>query len=205
MKILAEHEAKELLARYNIPTPMFKTIASLDDLNDMSISYPVALKVSSPDILHKTDVGGVRLNILNKEDLASAYGEFQMKFPGKICIVEAMAPQGIECIAGIINDPVFGMCIMVGIGGVFTELYNDVSFRIIPITSKDAEAMLEDLQARRIFHGYRVTVDRKALIELLLNLSRMAEDIPIHQFDLNPIFLYEHGLNVVDAKGIIGG
>lgn len=204
MKILAEHEAKTLLARYDIPIPVFKTILSSDDLDAVSIPFPVALKVSSPEVLHKTDAGGVLLNIWNKDDLAHEYNELQKKFPGKTCIVEAMAPRGIECIAGIVDDITFGMCIMVGIGGIFTELYNDASFRMLPIISKDAEEMLEDLEARRIFHGYRVTVDRKALVSLLLKLSRMAEDLHIKQFDLNPIFLYEHGLTVVDAKGIIG-
>jgi len=205
VKTLAEHEAKQLLKNYGIPTTRFELIETQEDIEKLSLTYPVALKISSPRILHKTDVGAVILNIKNSEELVQAYRELQKKFPGEMCMVEEMAEPGIELIAGIVDDRAFGLCIMVGMGGIFAEIYRDVSFRMLPITQKDAEEMLDDLRARTIFHGYRVKVDRKALVSLLVRLSDMAGEIAIHQFDLNPVFLYERGVRVIDAKGIIGG
>lgn len=205
VKTLAEHEAKQLLRNYGIPTTRFEVIERREDLENLNLAYPVALKVSSPRILHKTEMGAVVLNIPNRDELARAYETLQQNFPGEVCMVEEMAEPGIELIAGIVDDRAFGPCIMVGMGGIFAEVYQDVSFRMLPITRKDAEEMLDDLRARPIFHGYRVQVDRNALISLLMKLSDMAGEIAIHQFDLNPIFLYERGVRVIDAKGMIGG
>jgi len=199
--ILAEHEAKELIAKYGIKVPKYKVIENADEINNIKLNFPVALKVSSPKILHKTDVGGVVLDIKNRRELRKKFKELKNKFPKEKFIVEEMAKKGIEVIAGIVKDKAFGKCIMVGMGGIFTEIYKDVSFRMLPISKEDAKHMLNDLKAKEIF--YRVKADREALINVLLKLSKMADEIKIKQLDLNPIFLYEKGCIAVDAKIIL--
>ena len=203
MRILAEHEAKKLLLEYGIPTTKFEEIKDENDINNLKLSYPVVLKVSSPKILHKTDVGGVILNINSKEKLLEEYEKLRQRFPEEIFIVEEMEKQGIEMIAGIVNDVAFGKCIMVGMGGIFTEIYKDVAFRMLPIKKEDAEDMLNDLKASKIFHGYRVKIDKEALIDILLKIAKIANELPVKQLDLNPIFLYEKGAKIIDAKIIM--
>ena len=203
MKALAEHEAKKLIARYGIEVPRFKVIEKENDLREIDMNYPVALKVSSPRILHKTDVGGVILNIASKEMLLSSFHSMREKFPGEKFIVEEMEKGGVEIIAGVIEDNAFGKCIMVGMGGIFTEIYRDVAFRMLPIDEKDAEEMLSDLKAGKIFHGYRMNLKKDAVINILLKMSRMAEEMKIKQMDLNPVMVSESGAKAVDAKIIM--
>lgn len=203
MKIFAEYEAKSLLLKYGIPTTKFELIKNEEDIKNLDMNYPLVLKVSSPRILHKTDVGGVVLNIGSMEELLEEYKNLRKKFPREKFIVEEMEKQGVEIIAGIVNDAAFGKCIMVGMGGIFTEIYKDVAFRMLPITKKDAEDMLNDLKAREIFYGHRLNLDKKALIDILLKIAKIAEEMSIKQLDLNPIFLYEEGAKVIDAKIIM--
>ena len=201
MKALAENEVKDILKKYGIPTTNYIVIGEKEDLETINLSFPLALKVCSPDILHKTDLGAVELNIPDKEILLKAFKKFKKKFPNEKFLLEEMEKEGIEIIAGVIKDSTFGLSIMVGIGGIFTELYHDVSFRVIPITKKDAEDMLEELKGKQIFECFRnMKADKEALISLLLKLSQLAQNESISQMDLNPIFLYKKGLTVVDAK-----
>ena len=201
MKALAENEVKNLLKKYDIPTTNYIVIQDMGDLETIHLSFPVALKVCSPDILHKTELGGVQLDIPDKQALLTAFKKFKKKFPKQKFLLEEMEKKGIEIIAGVIKDSTFGLSIMVGIGGIFTELYHDVSFRVIPITPKDAEDMLEELKGKQIFEGFRnMKADKKALINLLMKLSHLAQNESISQMDLNPIFVYKKGLTVVDAK-----
>ena len=201
MKALAENEVKDILKKYDIPTTNYTVIEKKEDLESISLSFPLALKVCSPDILHKTDLGGVELDIPDKETLLKAFENFKKKFPDNKFLLEEMEKKGIEIIAGVIKDSTFGLSIMVGLGGIFTELYHDVSFRVIPITWKDAEDMLGELKGKQIFDGFRnMKADKEALIDLLMKLSHLAQNESISQMDLNPIFVYKKGLTVVDAK-----
>lgn len=201
MKALAENEVKDLLKKYDISTTNYIVIQKIEDIETINLTFPVALKVCSPDILHKTDLGGVQLDIPDKEALLKEIKIFNKKFPGKNLLLEEMEKKGIEIIAGVIKDSTFGLSIMVGIGGIFTELYHDVSFRVIPVTHTDAEEMLEELKGKQIFEGFRnMRADKKALIDLLMKLSHLAQNESISQMDLNPIFVYKKGLTVVDAK-----
>lgn len=201
MKALAENEVKDMLKKYNIPTTNYIVVNSEKDLQNLKLAYPLALKVCSPDILHKTDLGAVKLNIKDYSELLNTFQTFQKKFPNKNFLVEEMEKKGIEIIAGLIKDPTFGLSIMIGIGGIFTELYNDVSFRIIPITREDAEDMINELKGKKIFENFRnIKTDKKALIDLLIKLSHLGLNEAINQMDLNPVFLYGRGLKVVDAK-----
>ena len=201
MKALAENEVKDILKKYDIPTTNYTVVEEREDLETINLSFPLALKVCSPDILHKTDLGGVELDIPDKAALLKAFKKFKKKFPNQKFLLEEMEKKGIEIIAGVIKDPTFGLSIMVGIGGIFTELYQDVSFRVIPITQTDAEDMLEELKGKQIFDCFRsMKADKKSLIDLLLKLSQLAQNESISQMDLNPIFIYKKGLTIVDAK-----
>lgn len=203
---VTEDKVKSMLRDYGIPTTDFMLIRNEDDLDRTDIKFPAVLKVCSPDIIHKTDIGGVRLNIMDKEELRKNVIRFSKKFPGKNFLIEGMEPQGIEMIAGLIHDKSFGLSIMVGMGGIFAEMYGDVAFRLVPITMRDAESMIDELKASKIFKGSRgMKPDKKAVASLLLKLSRIGMDCPsINQMDLNPVFVYENGLKVVDAKLIKG-
>ncbi|KAA0013432.1 MAG: acetyl-CoA synthetase [Thermoplasmata archaeon] len=203
MKVLPEHEAKKLLIEYGIPTTKFEVIEKDEDIEQIRLTYPLALKVSSPKILHKTEAGALKLNIKSKEELIEEYRKMKEKFPDEVFLVEEMEEQGVEIIAGIVNDAIFKKCIMVGMGGIYTEIYKDVSFRMLPVGRHDIEDMLMDLKAHKIFEGFRRKVDKDALIDILLKISKIGEEMHIKQMDLNPIFLYEEGAKVIDAKIIM--
>ena len=203
MKVLAEHEAKTLVSRYGIDVPRFRVVEREEDLENIDLRYPLVLKVSSPNILHKTDVGGVILNITSKEMLLSSFRSLKEKFPDEKFMVEEMETRGVEIIAGIIDDDAFGKCIMVGMGGIFTEIYRDVAFRMIPINEEDAEEMLAELKAGKIFSGYRMNLNRDDVINMLMKMAKMAEEMRIKQMDLNPVIVSESGIKAVDAKIIM--
>ncbi len=203
MKVLAEHEAKTLVSRYGIDVPRFRVVEREEELENINLRYPLVLKVSSPNILHKTDVGGVILNITSKEMLLSSFRSLKEKFPEEKFMVEEMETRGVEIIAGIIDDDAFGKCIMVGMGGIFTEIYRDVAFRMIPINEEDAEEMLAELKAGKIFSGYRMNLNRDDVINMLMKMARMAEEMRIKQMDLNPVIVSESGIKAVDAKIIM--
>jgi hypothetical protein len=164
------------------------------------------MKVCSPDILHKTEVGGVVLDIRDEEEAESALESLRKQFVKEKILIEHMEDGGLELIAGIIRDDSFGLSIMVGLGGIFTEVMQDVSFRVIPISHYDSEKMLEDLKASQVLDGFRgMKVDKNLIIDILLKLSKLGEDFEKHlnQMDLNPIILRENDSVVVDAKMIL--
>jgi acyl-CoA synthetase (NDP forming) len=203
---LAENEVKDLLQAYNIPTTKYQVISSEKDLDTLTLHYPVALKVCSPAILHKTDVGGVHLNIQNKAELKKVYKEFRKKFPKENLLVDQMAEKGVEIIVGLVQDPTFGLSIMCGIGGIFTELYKDVSFRVVPIDDYDARQMIEELKGKKLLEGFRgIKANKQLVIDLCLHVSKLGEELIDHldQMDLNPVFVYEKSICVVDAKLIL--
>ncbi len=202
-KNLSEDEVKGLLSKYDIPITKFLIVTSEQPFDDGELEYPLVMKVVSPNILHKTEVGGVILGINDKEEAESAFTSIREQFPGKKILVESMEQPGLELIAGIIRDDSFGLSIMVGLGGIFTEVLKDVSFRVIPITRYDATRMIEDLSAARVLDGFRGTkVNRDLLLDILLKLSKLGEDFDpyLKEMDLNPIILRENDAVVVDAK-----
>ena len=203
---LAENEVKELMKVYDIKTTKFKVVNKEEDLENLDLKFPVALKVCSDKILHKTDVGGVKLSIQNKDELTKTFKKFRKKFPSEKLLVDQMEKKGIEIIIGLIQDPTFGLSIMFGVGGIFTELYKDVAFRVVPITRYDAEQMLTEIKGRKILENFRnMKTDRKAVIDLLLKISNLGQELSerLDQMDINPVFVYEKGLCVVDAKLIL--
>ena len=203
---LAENEVKDMLVAYGIPTTRYQVVRTEKDLEKISLKFPVALKVCSSKILHKTDVGGVQLHIQNSDELKNAFKEFHKKFPTEALLVDQMEEKGVEIIVGLVQDPTFGLSIMCGIGGIFTELYKDVSFRVVPIDEYDAVQMIEELAGKKLLEGFRgMKADKKLVIELLLHVSKLGEELIDHvdQMDLNPVFVYEKRICVVDAKLIL--
>jgi acetyltransferase len=174
------------------------------------IGFPVVLKINSPDILHKSDCGGVRLNLQSAPQLRAAYGKMmedvRAKFPeARISgvIVSAMAAPGLELLLGMNRDPQFGPVIMCGLGGIAVELLRDVSMRLLPITRKDAVEMLEELKGAPLLRGFRGNppIDRDAVVDGLLKLAAIALEYPeIDEIDLNPVLAYSEGMVVVDAR-----
>ena len=203
---LAENEVKDLMKAYGIRTTNYKLVNKLEDLENLGLKFPVALKVCSSKILHKTDVGGVKLGIKDMSDLEKTFKEFKKKFPEENLLVDQMEEKGVEIIIGLVQDPTFGLSIMCGIGGIFTELYKDVAFRIIPIDKYDSEQMIEEIKGKKLLEGFRnMKANKELVIALLLKVSKIGQELIEHidQMDLNPVFVYENDICVVDAKLIL--
>ncbi len=203
---LAENEVKDLMKAYGIRTTNYKLVNKLEDLENLGLKFPVALKVCSNKILHKTDVGGVKLGIKDMSDLEKTFKEFKKKFPKENLLVDQMEEKGVEIIIGLVQDPAFGLSIMCGIGGIFTELYKDVAFRIIPIDKYDSVQMIEEIKGKKLLEGFRnMKANKELVIDLLLKVSKIGQELIEHidQMDLNPVFVYENDICVVDAKLIL--
>lgn len=206
LKPLPEDEVRELLERYEIPMPNYSIIETADELDALVLDYPVALKLCSSQILHKTEVGGVKLDIRTQPELLNALNKMMAKFPGERFIIESMEKPGVELIIGLIDDATFGLAIMFGLGGVFTEVLKDVTFRLVPIDEQDATAMLDDIRGREVLAGFRgMEVNRHKIVELLLQISKLGEELEgkIKSLDLNPVFARAKDIVVVDAKMVM--
>ena len=172
--------------------------------------YPVALKVRSAVLAHKADVGGVSLGLTDPEGLRRAYRSMLKKIrpldPAAAVTVEPMAAPGAELFVGMTTDPQFGPVLAFGLGGTFLELFNDTTFRMVPLTRADAAEMLKSIKGAKILQGFRgqPALDQEALTELLLNLSQLVEQNPtIKAIDLNPILAYPKGALAVDARMVV--
>ena len=174
------------------------------------MGFPVALKVDSPDLLHKTDVGGVMLNLQSDEEVKTAYSEMISQIKDQHpeaqvsgATVSTMAAPGLEVIIGMNRDEQFGPVIIFGLGGVTVELFRDVSLRLLPLSREDAFSMLHEIKGVSLLTGFRgkPPVDENALVEGLLKLAQIAEEHKdIMEIDLNPVFAYPNGMVVVDAR-----
>jgi acetyl-CoA synthetase (ADP-forming) len=201
-KSLAENEVKELLREAGIPTTDFQVVRKFEDIDQKKLKFPAVLKVCSPNILHKTDVGGVILDVA-RDQLEHEFERMREKFPTEQILVESHQDRRVEVIVGLINDPTFGLTVMFGLGGIYTEVYKDVTFRVVPIKREDAEEMLREIKAAPILEGFRkIKVDRDAIINILIKVSALGEKYmdKLDQMDLNPVFVKEKGAVVVDAK-----
>jgi acetyl-CoA synthetase (ADP-forming) len=201
-KSLAENEVKELLRESGIPTTDFQVVRRFEEIDQKKLKFPVVLKVCSPNILHKTDVGGVVLDVA-KDQVEHEFARMREKFPNEHILVESHQDRRVEVIVGLINDPTFGLTLMFGLGGIYTEVYKDVTFRVVPIKREDAEEMLREIKAAPILEGFRkIKVDRESIISILMKVSALGERYmdKIDQMDLNPVFVKEKGAVVVDAK-----
>jgi len=217
-----EHEAKDIMKEYGIPIPAYDTAATADEAVEKSkkIGFPVVLKILSKDILHKSDAGGVKINLKNEDEVRQAFEEIMenaKKF-GKEKGIEVdlnrgvfisdFADMGTEVIVGVTRDPQFGHAIMFGLGGIFVEVLKDVTFRLIPLTEIDAREMISEIKAAKILEGIRGQAPRDvdALVEVIMAVSKMIDENPeINELDCNPTFVYDKGKGalVVDARILI--
>lgn len=214
--VLTEMESKELLSTLGIPTTLMKLATSKEEAVALSweIGYPCVLKVSSTDISHKSDAGGVKVGLGSAEEVAAAYDAIMTsclaKFPDAAIegvTVQTMARPGLEVIVGMATDPQFGPVMMFGLGGVWVEVLKDVSFKIVPLTRTDAAKAIREIRAARLLDGFRGSepVDTSALEEILMRVSEFVSETPaVKEMDLNPIFAYPDGATAVDARVILG-
>jgi acetyl coenzyme A synthetase (ADP forming)-like protein len=206
-------EIRAVLKAYGIPQPSGAIARTADDAVRIAVrvGFPVAVKLVSSTILHKSDVGGIRLNVTSEEEVRQAFDVMQtasMKatsLPAEGVLVQRMTTGGIELISGITNDPLFGPLLAFGLGGVNVGILNDVQFRVTPLTDVDARQMIQGIRGFRLLKGYRghAPADIDAIEEVILRLSRMAEEIPeIAEMDLNPLIALApgQGCSAVDAR-----
>jgi len=214
-KSLLETEAKTVCIEYGIPVTKFELAKSEEEAVKFAeaIGFPTVLKIVSPDIIHKSDIGGVIVGLKDADDVRQGYNRILQnvkKHDSKARIagvlVQEMAPSSTEVIVGAIKDPQFGPAIMFGLGGVFVEVLKDVTFRVAPITEDDACEMIGEVKAYPLLKGYRNTppVDIDAITKILLNTSRLVTDhMEIKELDLNPVIVYGKGAKTVDARIIL--
>ena len=214
---LDEQAGKALLAEYGVAVPKSAMVTGAGEVEQKtkSLKFPVVVKVMSPDILHKSDAGGVRINLRTPEEVIEAIRAMMqqpMIAAARIdgFLVEELAPPGQEMVIGGLRDPQFGPLVMVGLGGIFVEVLADVSFRICPITRLDAQQMLAELKGAAILKGARgrKAVSQEAIVEVLLKVGGengllMQHAADIVEADINPLIVSESGAVAVDARFIL--
>ncbi len=212
---LLEHEAFRVIQFYGVRTPPYEVAKSADEAvaSAKRIGYPVALKIVSSEILHKTEAGGVILGISDDIALRTGFRKIianakelkpQCRIQG--AVVEGMIPQGTEIIVGGLRDEQFGPSVMLGVGGILAELVKDVSFRVAPISRFDAEDLIDDLRHSAILKGFRgmPPPDREGIVDVLMKTARMMLETPeIESLDLNPVIVHEKGATAADARILI--
>jgi acyl-CoA synthetase (NDP forming) len=213
--LLTEIESKELIKQAGISVSETILATSKEEAVALSqrLGFPAVLKVASPDVVHKSDAGGVKLGLKTASQVGKAYDDIlkaiRQEYPQAAIqgvSVQKMAPPGVEVIIGMSKDPQFGPVLMFGLGGILVEILKDVSFRIVPLVRRDAAEMIKEIKGYPLLEGYRgqEPADVPHLEELLLKLSDFVEKRPeIKEIDLNPIFAYSHGSIAVDARVIL--
>jgi acyl-CoA synthetase (NDP forming) len=213
--LLTEVESKELLKEAGIPVVEAKLARSKKEAVAIGkeMGFPVVLKISSPDVVHKSDSGGVKLGLANAAQVGKAYSEIvssiKKAYPEaqiEGVSVQRMAPPGVEVIVGMSKDPQFGPVLMFGLGGILVEVLKDVSFRIVPLTERDAREMIKEIKGYPVLQGYRgqKPASIPALEQLIVKASQFVEKNPqIKELDLNPIFAYPDKAVAVDARIIL--
>jgi acyl-CoA synthetase (NDP forming) len=214
---LDEIAGKRLLASFGIPVPKSLVVQDAAEAAAAcdNLKLPLVLKVVSPDILHKSDAGGVKVGLRNVDEVEEAV-RAMMKRPAIESaridgfLLEEMAPAGLEIVVGGLRDPQFGPLVMVGLGGIYVEVLADVSFRICPIARLDAEEMLDELKGAALFRGVRgrKPVSRETIVDVLLKVGGekgllMTHGEDIAEADINPIIVSEHAAVAVDARFVL--
>ena len=213
-KVLTVQESKTILETEGFPVNPTGFGRNLEELivEGKKIGFPVVMKVSSEDIVHKSDVGGVITDIRSVEELKAQFEimsvRIRQNYPEANVegfIIEKME-SGIELLVGSTHDPMFGPILAFGLGGIYVEVLKDVVFRLIPIEREDAAEMISEIKATKILDGIRgqPPIDKKSLVELLIKTSELIEKYPlIEELDLNPVFATDKGVSVVDARIIL--
>ncbi|MDI6820528.1 MAG: acetate--CoA ligase family protein [Candidatus Hodarchaeaceae archaeon] len=215
---LLEHEAKQVLAAWGVPVARTELAGDAAEAVRIAreLRYPVVMKIASPDIVHKSDAGGVRVGLSSELEVRQAFDEIvanarAYKPDANILgvVVQEYLPQAMEVIIGTLQDPSFGATVMFGLGGVWVEVLKDVSFRLAPLDAGDAREMIQEIKGHPVLMGVRgePQADIGALIDILQKVGRLAHEFPgIAEMDLNPVFLFERGKGAIaiDARIILG-
>ncbi|MEW5785385.1 MAG: acetate--CoA ligase family protein [Bacillota bacterium] len=215
-RAMTESQSKRILQAYGIPVTREKLVRSAAEAVDAAdcFGYPVVLKIDSPDILHKTEAGGVLLNLDSPAAVREGFtrvrenaGRYNPDARIEGVLVQEMLKPGLEVIIGMKQDPVFGPTVLFGLGGVFVEVLKDVAVRLAPLREQDAAAMLDEIKGKALLDGVRGQLprDREALIAILLKVSRMAVELDgqIEEMDINPLFVYERGGGAIAADALL--
>jgi acetyltransferase len=215
---IGDFEAREILTAYGMKIPQSELATTPDEAIDIAgkIGYPVVLKIASPDILHKTDIGGVKVNLANHEEVRDAYElmvyRAQRYLPeARIwgCLVQEMVPSGgIEVLIGMNRDPQFGPLVTFGLGGIYVETLKDVTFRVAPFSRQEAHEMLSEIRAHALLDGVRgqPEVDKDAIVAILLRIGQLVQDFPqILELDINPLMVYprSQGAIAIDMRLVL--
>jgi acyl-CoA synthetase (NDP forming) len=213
--ILTEIEAKQMLEDAGVPVSPARLAKTRDEAAKVAsqLGFPIVLKIVSPQITHKSDVGGVALGLTSADEVAAAFDRIVASAKQHVpdatidgVAVQRMEKQGVEVIVGITKDPQFGPVMMFGLGGVLVEVLKDVAFRVVPIEDRDARQMIEEIKGYPLLQGYRGQdpADLAKLRALLLQVSSFIEAHPeVAELDLNPVFAYKDGAVAVDARIVI--
>ena len=211
-KVITEESAKSILKSYGISVPDYALVTSTNEAVKAAkkLGFPLVMKVVSPQILHKTDVGGVKVGIDNVNDVKKTFNDMYDRLSKKKgvdvkgILLEKMVPKGVELIVGLQNDSQFGPVIMVGLGGIMTEVMKDVAFRMLPITTSDAKSMIDELKGSKLLKGFRGSkpIDLNMVSKMLVQIGKLGIDHASHfdSIDFNPVVVYPKSYAVVDAK-----
>ena len=214
---IGDAEARSILQACGLQIPASELAATPEEAVEVAekVGYPVVLKVASPDILHKTDVGGVKVGLEKAEDVRDAFDLITYRAQRYVpearlwgCLVQKMSPPGLEVLIGMNRDPQFGPLVTFGLGGIYVETLKDVTFRIAPFSRREVEGMLGEIRARALLDGVRgkPPVDKAALVDALLRVGQLVVDFPeIAEMDINPFIVYEqgHGGVAIDMRLVI--
>ncbi len=209
---LSEYESKEFLASYGIPVTREVLVDRKEDLIKAvaEIGYPLVIKGCAAEIAHKTEKGLIRLDVRNESDAVTAFEEIMagMTGSGKAVLIQEMVKGQRELVVGLIRDPQFGPCVMFGLGGIFTEVLKDTSFRVAPLEKRDAFEMMHEIKAHKILEPIRgmPAADQEALAEILITVGRIGlEHEAIKEIDINPVILSGSKPLAVDALVVMEG
>jgi acyl-CoA synthetase (NDP forming) len=213
--LLTEIEAKQMLEEAGVPVSPARLAKTRDEAVAVAkeLGFPIVLKIVSPQITHKSDVGGVALGLASAEDVGAAFDRVTASAKQHVpdatiegVAVQRMERQGTEVIVGVTKDPQFGPVLMFGLGGVLVEVLKDVAFRVVPINERDARQMIHEIKGYPLLEGYRGhdPADVAKLEQLLLKLSSFVEQHPeVAELDLNPVFAYKDDAIAVDARIVL--
>jgi acyl-CoA synthetase (NDP forming) len=213
--LLNEVESKQLLqdAGVSVTETVLATSAEEASVHAERLGYPVVLKIVSPDIAHKSDVGGVKIGLEDGDAVTAAFNEITTNAREAVAdanilgvAVQHMVPEGVEVIVGMTIDPQFGPVMMFGLGGIMVELMKDVSFRLVPLKERDANQMINEIKGRSLLEGIRgkPPVDKAALCQSILKVAEFVEQHPqVQELDLNPMIAYPDGAIAVDARIVV--
>ena len=207
---LSEYESKQILASYGIPVTPEELITKPEDLSEAiyKIGYPLVMKGCAAEIAHKTEKGLIRVDIRNEEEALTAYKEITAAMDGieKAVLVQQMIKGQRELVVGLTRDPQFGPCVMFGLGGIFTEVLEDTSFRVAPIEKRDALEMIQEIKAHKILEAIRgmEPVDKDMLADILIAIGRLGiENEAVKEIDINPLIISRGQPVAVDALVVL--